>query len=340
MLHIRTDGNGTIGTGHVMRCLEIARAYKETIGPVQFIVADEESKNFIEKQGNACYKLDSVWNDLDSEIAKIPQCVRECQVTHLLIDSYFVTENYVEEWKKAGVKVAYLDDLCCKSYSFDAVFNGALWAKEEMYRSLYAGRDTKFYLGCDYLPLRQEFSKVPKKQVLSQAQNVLVLSGGTDTFHFVREFVKNLPHDMEMKCQYFLVCGIYNNDYEEILSLCAGRENIHVLRDVKNLHEYMVMADVAVSAGGMTLYELCACGTPAITYLIADNQQGNVDGFLAEEIFESIGDIRNKTDFKLLFSKLSALMDDYEMRKRKAQKIQTLVDGKGAYRIAEKLGNM
>lgn len=340
MLHIRTDGNAQIGTGHVMRCIEIAKAYEENIGPVQFLVADTESKNFIESKGFSCYVLDSKWDDLDSECHKLAKCKEECNVKRLLIDSYFITKDYVKVWKELGVKVAYLDDFCNESYAFDALFNGALWATEEGYDRFYGKTETKLYLGCEYISLRKEFATVPKKEIKEKADNVLVLSGGTDPYHFLLRFLENLPKDMEKECQYYLVCGIFNGDYAKINEMCRGRENIHILQNVSDLYEYMCKADVAVSAGGMTLYELCACGTPCIMYLLADNQKGNLEGFTKAGLFESIGDIREKIDFELLFEKIRKLMQSYDMRSKKGMELQKLVDGKGAYRIAGELGKL
>ena len=321
-----------------MRCIEIAKAYEEKVGTVQFLVADEESKNFIESKGFSCYQMDSVWNDTDTEIEKIAKCANACQVKKLLVDSYFITKEYVDEWKKQGVKVAYLDDLVKGEYAVDVLFNGALWAKNDQYE--ICKNYTKLYLGCEYLPLRKEFAVSEKKTVKKQVQNVLVLSGGTDHFHFLLGFIDKLPEELEEACQFYLVCGIFNEDYEKILRLCEGRKNLHVLHNVTNLDEYMRMADVAISAGGMTLYELCACGTPTITYLMADNQKGNVDGFLEQGIFDTIGDIRKNTDYERLFEKLESMLPDYDKRKKKAKQIQELVDGKGAYRIAEVLKDM
>lgn len=40
---------------------------------------------------------------------------------------------------------------------------------------------------------------------------------------------------------------------------------------MSDIENYMKRADVAVSAGGSTLYELCAVGTPTISYALADN---------------------------------------------------------------------
>lgn len=339
MLHIRTDGNAKIGTGHVMRCLEIAKAYKETVGLVQFLVADNESKSFIEGMGFPCYKLDSKWDALEEEIPKLTDCKEQCQVECLLIDSYYITKEYVNAWKSLGVKVAYLDDLCKEGYNVDMLINGAIWAAKQCYEGLY-GENTKQYLGCKYLPIRKEFACVSSKEMKRAADKILVLSGGTDTYHFLLRFVENMPEEMAIGYEYYLVCGIFNEDYEKILEYCKDKPTIHVLRNVDNLYEYMMCSDVAVSAGGMTLYELSACGTCTITYLLADNQQGNIQGFEKAGLFETIGDIRENIDFENLFTKIEVLMKHYDFRKETAKKLQKLVDGKGAYRIADKLNCM
>ena len=319
-----------------MRCLEIAKAYRETVGSVQFLVADADSKSFIESMGFSCYQMDSKWNALEDEISKLKECREKCLVECLLIDSYYVTKEYVNAWKSLGVKVAYLDDLCKESYNVDMLFNGAIWATDQMYERLYED-STQKYMGCKYLPIRKEFALLPEKQIKQTADTVLVLSGGTDPYHFLLDFVENMTEDMVRGYEYYLVCGIFNDDYEKILEYCKDKPNIHVLKNVNNLYEYMLFSDVAVSAGGMTLYELCACGTCTITYLLADNQQGNIEGFVKEGLFETIGDIREKIDFERLFTKIDALMADYDLRNEISKKIRNLVDGKGAYRIADKL---
>ena len=41
LVYIRTDGNETIATGHLMRCLSIARALKKRGAAVAFLVSDD-----------------------------------------------------------------------------------------------------------------------------------------------------------------------------------------------------------------------------------------------------------------------------------------------------------
>ena len=49
LVYIRTDGNETIATGHLMRCLSIARALKKRGAAVAFLVSDDTSASILQK---------------------------------------------------------------------------------------------------------------------------------------------------------------------------------------------------------------------------------------------------------------------------------------------------
>ena len=100
MLYIRTDGNAEIGTGHVMRCLSIATTYQKSGGDCIFITADEQMKPLLDEQGFFIICLNSVWNDLDKETEKMEQLINKRKIEKLLIDSYFVTPEYLERLNK------------------------------------------------------------------------------------------------------------------------------------------------------------------------------------------------------------------------------------------------
>lgn len=110
-------------------------------------------------------------------------------------------------------------------------------------------------------------------------------------------------------------------------------ENVHIRKKVIDMKSYFDTADLVISAGGTTLYELCACGVPAISYSIADNQLDNVREFDEQKIIAYLGDAR----FDCIENKVSEVIEEYtfEERKIRSKRMQNYIDGKGAHRIAE-----
>ena len=104
------------------------------------------------------------------------------------------------------------------------------------------------------------------------------------------------------------------------------------------MSEIMRECDVAVSAAGSTLYELCACGVPTVTYVFADNQINGADEFSRLGLMINAGDIR-ETNYEcdsILYS-LRKMIEDSEIRTSISYKMKSVVDGNGAERIIKYL---
>lgn len=336
-LFIRADGNSRIGTGHIMRCIEIARQYLKYGGKVSFVVADVESKKLLAAKGYESICLNSIWDELSSETEKMVKCIDENQIHLLLVDSYFVTEDYLMKIREK-TKVAYIDDLHEQIYPCDLLINDTIFADRYNYEAQYKAIGTKLCLGCQYLPLREEFENVPHHTIKKQAKNILVMSGGTDPNHFLLHFLEYMPDEEKEKYIFNIVCGIYNNDYTKLAQM--ENENVHVFHNVETMKELMYDADLAISAGGGTLYELCACGTPAITYSMADNQLENVREFDRRGIFPCTGDLRMDYDYQFLYAKIHELAQNKEKRELMSINARKLTDGFGAKRIVKEFINL
>ena len=97
----------------------------------------------------------------------------------------------------------------------------------------------------------------------------------------------------------------------------------------------MSRACMAVTAGGTTLYELCAMGVPTVSYSMADNQIPNVQKFHEMQLIDYTGDIRNTDVAGHISGLLEKYQEDMSLRQERSQRMQELVDGKGAARIAD-----
>jgi spore coat polysaccharide biosynthesis predicted glycosyltransferase SpsG len=162
------------------------------------------------------------------------------------------------------------------------------------------------------------------------------MTGGTDPYHALKRILDALTG---FGCTIDVICGRYNTDYDYMVKKYQNDEKIKIIQHTDKLIDYMKEADVAVSAGGSTLYELCAVGTPTITYAIADNQLDNVKQFKNDGLMPYAGDVRHD-DFVSNILKYMEAMVQTDYRMEISAKMQMLVDGNGAERIVKELGGL
>ncbi len=114
--------------------------------------------------------------------------------------------------------------------------------------------------------------------------------------------------------------------------------NIVLHINEQNMSGLMQKCDVAISAAGSTLYELCACGTPTITYTLADNQLIAAEEFQNRGLMVNAGDCRNNDIFiDKIVEILRDLIDDKYKRQQMSFCMQLLIDGRGAQRLVDEL---
>lgn len=332
MIFIRTDMNEKIATGHVMRCLSIADALKEQGEEVHFLLADEQAQNLIQSRGYESIVLHTVWNDMDSEIPVLLAAIDRYKITRILIDSYQVTLKYLTEIKKM-VQIMYIDDLKLFCYPVDVVVCYAnYWSR---FYSRQNDPSTIFLLGTKYVPLRKVFWDCERKKITKGAGRLLLLSGGSDPYGFLEQTLMLL--DLRVFQHIDVICGRYYPNYEELCGKYEKNSKISIHKSIPDIEKYMKNADMAVSAGGTTLYELCACGTPTISYSFADNQLDNVKQFASDGLIDYAGDLRYENVPKKVMKLIEPYQKNLELRKQRSQEMQKLVDGKGAIRLAQKL---
>ena len=340
MIGIRADANKIIATGHIMRCMTIADALTELKRKVIFFVADEESEAFVKDRGFECEVLNSDWQKLESETDTLAQKLVEYKVNTLLVDSYSVTVDYFKDIRNktdSGVRIAYMDDLGKEVYPVDMLINYNAYAYTLDYEEKY-GDSMNLLLGPMYAPLRPQFSKKYEFEKYGQ-KSVLIASGGGDPYGICLKLAQEVAKCSELgDVDFHIVAGNQTDDKElNLLSWCC--HNIFVHKNVTEMAELMASCDVAISAAGTMLTELCAMQVPAIEYIMADNQQQNSDYYSSQGIMIAGGDIRDNIDDKvknMIEELVNLLSDRYRLRNMKARLVG-ICDGQGASRIAKEL---
>lgn len=345
-LYIRTEANRVTATGHMMRCLAIADAAAEKGIRTVFIVAEEGSARFPKERGYETICLERRWDDFTGEIAIMERLIADRRIEVMLIDSYFVSEDYMKAVTKM-TRTAYIDDLHAAIWSCSILIDYAVYYDLFDYRKEYP--DTELLLGCEYAPLRKEFKNLPVKKIRQDVKKALVVTGGTDEYHFMMRFAETLLSFRGLfdGVEFTLVCGAFNREIEAIRKLAAkytaedGAEmenrgmKIKIYPTLPTLKDAILETDLLITAGGTTLYEMAACKTPGICFSMADNQLDNVNGFAERNLVLYAGDIRKEFSFEGLIRMMKELMQDYEARAAVSERLGALVDGKGAGRIVD-----
>lgn len=341
MFYIRTDANESIALGHLMRCLTIADAIRALGEDVTFIKADDYENARINGAGYSVICLGSDWNDMEGELPTLRNYIAEHKITSLLVDSYQVTAKYLKELKQQ-VKVFYLDDMADKVYPADVIVNYAFDDCSQIYKELYQDSQTRILLGSRYAPLRKAFRDIKPRNIRNTVSDILVTTGGSDPYHILQIAAESLAANKKyQEIKFHLVIGacVEEAEAEKIILHASQQENIRCYRNIPNMEEAMQRCDVAISAAGGTLYELCACQTPTICLAFADNQLPGIAAMERANIMLSIGDIRNWSTDQIEAELVKDIdrLQPADLRESYAKRMHAVTDGQGAIRLAREL---
>lgn len=331
MILFRADGNPDIGTGHIMRCLSLADALREQDQEITFITAEPYFQRLVETRGYPCTVLGTAYDRMEEELSIFLPIIERERPELVILDSYFVTPQYMEAIRNIS-RLLYIDDLNAFDYPADAVVNYNIYGPELPYP-----QNKTYFLGPQYAPLRKEFQGLSQRNTKDRVENVLVSTGGTDPYHVALHCAEYLRKHLPRENMIFhLVLGAMNQDAAELERIAEELPFIRLHRQITNMCSLMLQCDAAISAAGTTLYELCACGLPTVTYILADNQIQGAQMFQKAGLMPCAGDIREDACFlERLFELLNSLADDFAQRQRIAEQMQGAVDGRGAARLAE-----
>ena len=334
MIGIRADANDKIASGHVMRCMSIASELEKQNENVIFIVSEECAKKIILNNGYKCICLNNSYNEKNSEILQMEHIIKDYNINKLMIDSYEVTHEYMESLKKY-TKIIYVDDIDKFKYPADIIINYTYKTDLSVYKE--RGYENQlFLLGSKYIPLRREFADLPIT-INKKVKNIFITTGGTDNLNMIMGILEELKYRDDITK--IVVTGKFYKNVDALKRMSSSDSSIEVYNNISNICEIMKRCDVAISAGGTTLAELCACGVPTICFSIADNQLYGTRAYSEDGLMIYAGDARTQRDLviKNIINNLDLLTEDYSLRQTMSCKQKSIIDGKGSRRIAHEI---
>jgi UDP-2,4-diacetamido-2,4,6-trideoxy-beta-L-altropyranose hydrolase len=318
-----------------MRCLALAQAWKEA-GARPPLFLTEEASALLARIADEGF---------ETELLHVPAGSKEdaratCELADRLGAPWIVLDGpqfdggYQVTLREGGPRLLVFDDDGRAGFYYaDLVVNPNLHAKAAYYSRKEPW--TRLMLGARYIPLRNEFLAHRGKatRIPDLARRVLVTLGGSDMRNHTLRVLRALDRLEGTTLELTVVVGPSNLHADRIKAYAErARHEVQVVHNVKQMPQYMARADLAVSSGGITVWELAFMGVPTVVGAASPVEEKLVEGLRAHRLFRVLGPFA-ETSEECLRKVVQALILNKEERKQMQRLGRKIVDGHGTKRI-------
>jgi len=325
----RVDATDTIGIGHFMRCLALSEELNKR-GYSCFFVTKINIDFLISKikKENIFFQLNPNLN-LKEDVKELINYSNKKNIDWIITDHYGLNKEYIAYLKKNNFKVLSIDDISKIHYFSDIVLNQNIESEKLNYSS---EKYTQFLLGPKYAILRDRLLIRNDKKFNLKVKNILIILGGTDKNNLTLKLIELLfPISKQIKIT--VIIGPLHRNYNEIIKYVNDKNiNIDIKKSPENIEEVYLNSDIALSAGGITCYELAYFGIPNIIITIAENQIKSAKGLDNKSVSLYLGS-ESIVDMNYVKKKIDELINNDKLRKTMSNNGKKLVDGRGKIRI-------
>jgi spore coat polysaccharide biosynthesis predicted glycosyltransferase SpsG len=297
------------GFGHLVRSRSLARAIGDH--PLVSIRGSEATRRTAASSGWTVINMDGE-QALDAVCPDV-----------LVVDdpSAAAAEPWIRAARRASVPVAAIHDLGLGYIESDLGIDGSVLPRHDM--TGVHGDLT----GPAFAILDPAFA-LPRSTAAQPARVLVALGGGAHVGGYADGFADAIARAVE-DADIRVASGFTVSPTP--LAMPRGRW----IRANEGLAEELASADVVVCAGGLTLYEACALGRPAVAVSVTGAQQLTITAVTRRGAAINAGAAATAAD--RVGEAVAHLMAQPSARHSMADAGRRLVDGRGAFRVADAL---
>lgn len=347
----RVDASIQIGSGHVMRCLTLAKALREHGIQCSFICREHEGHlgELIKNNGfelflltteiGADFQIDSglahsSWLrcSIDMDAKQTRQVLPE-KVDCLVVDHYALDACWESQMRSVCQKIVVIDDLADRKHDCDVLLDQNLGTTETDYSELVPAHCIKL-IGPKFALLRLEFAEWREyslqRRKYPELKNILISMGGVDKDNMTGKILHQLSLSLlPDESSITVVMGATAPWLEDIKSLAIKMPIFtKVLVNVENMAELIANCDFVIGAAGATAWERCCLGAPSIILVLAANQKRIAQALVDANLVFFL-DEQKINDFKL------TNYLNYSSIKNMIALSSSVVDGLGVSRVVD-----
>jgi len=348
----RVDASITIGTGHVMRCRTLATALKKKGAHIKFFcrehvghLGDVLSRDGFavtllpvatetESKGNIYASWLGVSQKEDAE--QTISALQNERCDWLIVDHYGLDHIWETSLRAHTISMMVIDDLANRLHDCDVLLDQNYSVTgQERYRS-YVSAQCQLLLGPRYALLRSEYAIYSKTKAphSGNAKRVLVYLGGSDNANVTLKVLVALSAEEFAHVAIDIVVGPNFIHKAEVIRQAGLMVNTQVHNPRLHLADLMANADLAIGAGGATMWERLCMDLPSLVLSIAENQEPACEALAAAGNIWYLG-AADEVEIKVIESALVDLLVSDRPAKVLGVNNKYLVDGLGVNRVVE-----
>lgn len=319
----RIEVGSAVGLGHLRRSTTLAYEFKERGLSVDIFVPNNGLSKDLKRELSKDFSIYEFKDRKDINMFK--------GYDYLITDSYRIDSNYLERLKRQVNCLISIDDSNRIAFPVDYFINSAIYAKGLDYRF---AKNTKPLLGTKYFLLRRGLKR-GRKRNSTKVKRIFLSLGASKSqkmqkmlFKIVEELKKNLSNKIEVS----VVLGPYFKSRRQ-----SSSKNIIFYKYPPFINNLMSSADIAISAGGQTLYELAFLEVPTIGICVEEDQERNLEAFSSGGYCLYVGWANSKKMISNLKHSLHILLTCNKLREHMSKRQLKLIDGFGPTRVANEI---
>ena len=338
----RVDSSSKIGIGHLIRCRSLAIHLKKQDHQITFFCKNHfgNSNYLIKNEGFQLIELkagknknlkNSYGNWLgSSQIEDASQVINSSNKDFhwIIVDHYGITKKWHKIIKGKIKNILVIDDIASRSYDCNMILNQNFNLN---YRKLYQGKvskETKLFLGPQYTILDPDYIKIKKNKNIKNTvtKSVFVYFGGEDHFNLSKITVlalgmKEIRH---LKIKMVLPQKVNERTKTNLISISKKRGKVELISPKRSLADTMSGCDIAIGAGGSTLWERIHLELPSIIISTAKNQEIACKSLANKKIIDYLGNAENINKDKISDAVLNLILckKNFNLKKMRSKKLK------------------
>lgn len=340
----RVDSSTRIGTGHLVRCLTLAKELRSR-GEGSIFLCQHLDGNVISQVLDADFEvLRMDINSSDHNVAELQDAteflrlIRALSITSVIVDHYDLSLAWEEMVGQQVDQVMVIDDFVHRQHHCDLLLNQNLVPPNDHSFSISQHGAKRTLIGPKYALLQQEYALLRSIRSLqdSAVERISVFMGGSDPDN-ITELVVHALLDMGLKdIAIDVVVGSTNPHRTKLQATFEDHPSINFHSKLSSLAPLLNSSNLAIGAGGTTNWERMCLGVPSVVVDIAENQREICVELARVGLIEYIGSAFSIEPVNIQ-NAVEKLCSDQSLRRQFSCKGQVTVDGFGANRVVETL---